>query len=76
MVEADRETPAKVSRWEVAGLPAAGVFYGAYHLGWLDYIPGVSAETLPDLMLMAYVAAWAVRVGVPKTLKWWRGLKA
>ncbi len=45
--------PAKVSRWELAGIPAALVFEAAHRLGWLE-LTGVSEAQLPSLMVMVY----------------------
>lgn len=54
------KVPKKVSAWEIAGVPAAGVFAAAYHLGWLARL-GFTEEQLPDLMLITYVVAAFVR---------------
>lgn len=52
--------PKKVSVWEIGGIPAAGVFAAAYHLGWLSAL-GIAEDQVPDLMLMTYVVAALVR---------------
>ncbi len=43
----------KVSRWEVAGIPAALVFEAAHQMGWLAEV-GVTQEQLPSLMILVY----------------------
>lgn len=43
-----------VSKWELAGVPAALVFGALHKLGAFAAI-GVGPEMLPDLMLVAYV---------------------
>jgi hypothetical protein len=58
----------KVSAWEIAGVPAAGVFYAAYRLGWLEAM-GWTAEELPEVMLMGYVVAALVRALGRKVLE-------
>ena len=60
----------KVSKWEVAGVPAALTFGAAHRLGLFESM-GITAEQLPDVMLMAFIAVAAIRLGG----QWWLAQK-
>lgn len=49
-----------ISKWEITGVPAAVVFESIYELGWLEPI-GVSAENVPRLMVVCFVAVALLR---------------
>lgn len=51
----------KVEKWEIAGVPAALAFEAAMRMGLLD---GISAEQLPHLMVLAFIAMAALRAGM------------
>lgn len=42
-----------VSKWELLGMPATIVFASAYKLGLFQPL-GITAEQLPDLMILAF----------------------
>lgn len=50
----------KVSRWEIAGVPAAMVLSALYELGWLAQL-GITERLLPHLMVLCYVVAAGLR---------------
>lgn len=52
-----------VQKWEMAGVPAAIVFAAVYKMGWLSAL-GVTAEQLPDLMIITFVVLAFVRAGL------------
>ena len=60
----------KVSKWEVGGVPAALVFGALYELGWLNEL-GVTAEDVPRLMVVAFVALATLR----SAGQWFQGRK-
>ncbi len=61
----------RVSKWEIAGLPAAVAFGAAHRLGLFDRL-GITAEELPDLMLLTFIGVATLRlVG-----QWWLAKKA
>ena len=60
----------KVSKWEIGGIPAAVAFGAAYRLGLFESM-GITAEQLPDVMLMAFIAVAAIRLGG----QWWLAQK-
>lgn len=55
----------KISKWEIAGVPAALVFEALYELGALEYL-GLSAADVPRLMLLVFVAIAVVRGATTK----------
>lgn len=58
---------AKISIWEIAGVPVASVFYAAHRLGWLEAV-GIAEEQVPDLMIVAYFSAAVLRALGPRML--------
>jgi len=50
-----------VSKWELAGVPAVLLFKAAYSLGLFTSI-GITEAQLPDVMLLSYAGAVAVRM--------------
>ncbi len=57
-----------VSRWELLGLPATVVFGAAYKLGVFGPL-GVTAEQLPDLMIVTFFLTALVRATLSRTKK-------
>ena len=61
----------KVSKWEIAGVPAAVGFGAAHRLGLFESL-GITAEQLPDLMLLTFIGVALLRLGG----QWWLAKKA
>ena len=66
-----RRAPGPISAWEIGGIPAAGLFYAANHLGWLSLIE-ISEEQVPDFMLICFCGAALVRALGPRVPGWIR----
>ena len=49
-----------VSKWEIAGVPAAVAFEAAYALKVFDGL-GITAEQLPHLMVLSFIAVASLR---------------
>ncbi len=57
-----------VSRWEIAGVPAAAAFSALYEVGVLSTL-GISEHQVPHLMVLAYVAVALIRAARDKRAK-------
>ena len=51
----------KVSKWEIAGVPATLLFGAAYRLGLFEKL-GLTAEDMPDLMLVIFAGFLMLRL--------------
>ena len=58
----------KVSRWEIAGVPAALIFSSLHELGVLGRI-GLGEHDIPHLMTLLFVIAAVARSYVAKRQK-------
>lgn len=65
------KVPGPVSAWEIAGVPAAGIFWGAHRLGWLEAI-GVYEPNVVDFMTICFCAAAIARAMGPRIPGWIR----
>ena len=51
----------RISKWEVAGLPASLLFGAMHRLGWLKVF-NVTDDTLIDFMVVAFALAAGARI--------------
>lgn len=54
-----------VQKWEIAGVPAAIAFAALHALGAFEAV-GLSAEDLPHVMVLAFIAMAGVRAAIDR----------